>query len=54
MKLLDTDVLIEIIKRNRIEELRDACISIITLIEFLLRIKDEEERKAVKEKLKKL
>jgi predicted nucleic acid-binding protein len=54
MKLLDTDVLIEIIKKNKIEELRDAYISIITLIEFLRGIKDEEERKVAKENIEKI
>jgi predicted nucleic acid-binding protein len=54
MKLLDTDVLIEIIKKNKIEELREACISIITLLEYLRGIKDEEEREIVKENIEKI
>ena len=54
MKLLDTDVLIEILKENRVEELKDSCLSVITLIEFLRGIKNEKERRIVKENLEKM
>jgi predicted nucleic acid-binding protein len=54
MKLLDTDVLIEIIKQNKIEELKDSCISIITLLEYLRGIKNEEDRKIAKENIEKI
>jgi len=54
MKLIDTDVLIEVIRNNRVYEIRENCISIITLLEFLRGIEKESERKLLKENLEKI
>jgi len=51
---IDTDVLLDLIKNGRLETIRGSSISVISLLEVLRGIKDEKDRKIVKDALEKL
>jgi len=54
MKIIDSDVLIDLIKEDKFKEVENNAITIITLLEFLRGIEKEEERKAWKKNIENL